>query len=129
MRTRHSVLALALLSVLSAISACKQKATTTPTPFPTTVELELNLSHIPNIHVYDDEVLSFRPVSGNVTVTFDQGLCRESSPLTGTHDAPAQCTIAPQTYKDDNPNIYNLTISGSNAVQYQVYVKHCVGCP
>jgi hypothetical protein len=127
MRTRHSVLALALLIVLSAISGCK---VSTPTTLrnPTTIEFELSPSHTPIINVYDNQVLSFRPKSGAVTVTFDQGLCRESGPQPGSHEAPAICTIAPQTYKDGNPNSYTLTISGSDGVQYQVYVKRCIGC-
>jgi hypothetical protein len=131
MRTRHSVLALALLIVLSAISGCRQEVSKTPTTLtnPTTIEFELSPSHTPIINVFDNQVLSFRPVSGAVTVTFDQGLCRESGPLPGSHDAPAVCTIAPQTYKDGNPNTYTLTVSGSDGVQYQVDVKHCIGCP
>jgi hypothetical protein len=130
MRTRHSVLALALLIVLSAISGCKQEVRTTPATLtnPTTIEFELSPYHTPIITVYDNQVLSWRPVSGAVTVTFDQGLCKESGPLHGTHDQPAVCTIARQTYQDDNPNPYKLTISGSEAVQYQVYVKRCIGC-
>jgi hypothetical protein len=131
MRTRHSVLALALLIVLSAISGCKQEVRTTPATLtnPTTIEFELSPYHTPIITVYDNQVLSWRPVSGAVTVTFDQGLCKESGPLHGTHDQPAVCTIARQTYQDDNPNPYKLTISGSEAVQYQVLVKRCIGCP
>jgi hypothetical protein len=128
MLTRHSVLALALLIVLSAISGCVSKTPTTLTN-PTTIEFELSPSHTPIITVYDNQVLSFRPKSDAVTVTFDQGLCKESSPLHGTHDAPAECTIAPQTYKDGNLNTYTLTVSGSDGVQYLVYVKHCIGCP
>jgi hypothetical protein len=130
MRTRHSVLALALLIVLSAISGCKQEVRTTPATLtnPTTIEFELSPYHTPIINIYDNQVLSWRPVSGAVTVTFDQGLCKESGPLHGTHDQPAVCTIARQTYQDDNPNPYKLTISGSEAVQYQVYVKRCIGC-
>jgi hypothetical protein len=130
MRTRHSVLALALLIVLSAISGCKRKVRTTPATLtnPTTIEFELSPYHTPIINIYDNQVLSWRPVSGAVTVTFDQGLCKESGPLHGTHDQPAVCTIARQTYQDDNPNPYKLTISGSEAVQYQVYVKRCIGC-
>jgi hypothetical protein len=131
MRTRHSVLALALLIVLSAISGCKQEVLTTPTTLtnPTTIEFELSPYHTPIINVYDNQLLSWRPVSGAVTVTFDQGLCKESGPLHGTHDQPAVCTIARQTYQDDNPNTYKLTISGSEEVQYRVYVKRCIGCP
>jgi hypothetical protein len=131
MRTRHSVLALALLIVLSAISGCKQEVRTTPATLtnPTTIEFELSPYHTPIITVYDNQVLSWRPVSGAVTVTFDQGLCKESGPLHGTHDQPAVCTIARQTYQDDNPNPYKLTISGSEPVQYQVLVKRCIGCP
>jgi hypothetical protein len=128
MRTRHSVLAFALLTVLSAISGCKRTTPTTLTN-PTTIEFELSPSHTPVIDVYDNQRLSFRPKSGAVTVTFDQRLCKESSPLHGTHDQSAVCTIAPQTYNDGNPNTYTLTISGSDGVQYQVDVKHCVGCP
>ncbi len=127
MRTRHSVLAFALLTVLSAISGCKHETPTTLTN-PTTIEFELSPSHTPIINIYDNQVLSWRPVSGAVTVTFGQGLCKESSPLHGTHEQPAVCTIARQTYNDDNPNSYTLTISGSDGVQYQVDVKHCIGC-
>jgi|SRR5690242_4744873 len=133
MRTRHSVLALALLIVLSTISGCR---TTTPGTLrnPTTIEFELSPSHTPIIYVYDNQVLQFRPVSGTVTLTFDDRdaehrLCKESSGLRGTHDAPAVCTIERQTYNDKDPNMYTLTISGSDAVQYQVYVKRCIGCP
>jgi hypothetical protein len=124
MRTRHSVLALAFLIVLSAISGCKREVP----PIQRTIEFELSPYHTPIINAYDNQVLSWRPVSGAVTVTFDQGLCKESGPLHGTHDQPAVCTIARQTYQDDNPNRYTLTISGSDGVQYQVYVKRCIGC-
>jgi len=137
MRTRHSVLALALLIVLSAISGCRQEAPTTPTTRttpttltnPTTIEFDLSPYHTPIINVYDDQVLQFRPSDSAVTVTFDQGLCKESGPLHGTPVQPAVCTIARQTYQDDKANTYKLTISGSDGVQYQVNVKHCIGCP
>ena len=120
MRTRHSVLALALLIVLSAISGCK------PQPEKT---IELTKYHTPVIYVYPGQVLRWRPSSGVVTLTFDQGLCKESGPVPGTPEKPAVCTIADQTFQDDNPNKYTLTVSGSQGVSYQVNVaKHCIGC-
>jgi hypothetical protein len=127
MRTRHSVLALALLIVLSAISGCKRKVTTSVS---TTGDIELSRYHTPVIYVYPGEVLRWRPSSGVVTLTFDQGLCKESGPVPGTPEKPAVCTIADQTFQDDNPNKYTLTVSGSQGVSYQVNVaKRCIGCP
>ena len=80
MRTRHSVLALALLFVLSAISGCKRKPTTSDHH-----RFELTPYHTPVIYVYEGQVLRLRPSSGAVTLTFDQGLCKESGPVPGTH--------------------------------------------
>ena len=126
MRTRHSVLALALLIVLSGISACKRKVTTTVS---TTGDIELSSYHTPDIYVFEGQVLRVRPSSGDLTLTFDQGLCKESAPVPGTPDKPAVCTIADQTFQDDNPNKYRLTVSGSDGVSYQVnVVKRCIGC-
>jgi hypothetical protein len=116
MRTRHSVLALALLLVLSAISGCKRQ-----------VNIELTPFHTPVIYVYEGQVLKFHPSSGDMTLTFDQRLCEESGPLHATLDHAAMCTIAKQTFRDDKPNIYTLTVSGSDGVTYQVYVKPCTG--
>lgn len=123
---RHSVSVLALLLILSAISGCKRQVTTSVS---TAGDIELSPYHTPIIYVYEGQVLRWRPSSGAVAVTFDQGLCKESGPLHGTHDQPAVCTIAKQTFDDDKPNIYTLTVSGSDAVQYQIYVKRCIGCP
>jgi hypothetical protein len=125
MRTRHSVLALALLIVLSAISGCKRNVTISVS---TTGDIELSPYHTPVIYVYPDQVLRWRPSSGDLTLTFDQGLCKESGPVHGTPQEPAVCTIAKQTFHGDEPNIYTLTVSGSDGVPYRVSVKPCKGC-
>jgi hypothetical protein len=117
MVTRHSVLALALLSVLSAISGCKRQ-----------VNIELSRYHTPVIYVYEGQVLKLHPSSGVMALTFDKGLCKESGPVRGiTPDHAAVCTIPEQTFNDDKPNIYTLTVSGSDGVSYEVYVKPCTG--
>jgi hypothetical protein len=117
MRTRHSVLALALLFVLSAISGCKRQVT-----------IELSRFHTPVIDVHEGQVLVLRSSSGAVTLTFDQGLCKETGPVRGTPDQPAQCTIAKQTFKgDEKKNTYTLTVSGSDGIPYQVNVTPCRG--
>jgi hypothetical protein len=125
MRTRHSVLALALLIVLSAISGCERKVTTS---IFTTGDIELSPYHTPIIYVYPGQVLRWRPTSGDLTLTFDQGLCKESGPVHGTPQEPAVCTIAKQNFHGDEPNIYTLTVSGSDGVPYRVSVKPCKAC-
>ncbi|MFL6304792.1 MAG: hypothetical protein ACJ72H_14760 [Candidatus Sulfotelmatobacter sp.] len=124
MRIRHSVSVLALLLILSAISGCKRLVTTSVS---TSGDIELSPYHTPVIYAYEGQVLKFHPSSGALTLTFDQGLCKESGPVHGTHDQPAVCTIAKQTFQDDNPNKYTLTVSGSDGVPYIVYVKPCTG--
>jgi hypothetical protein len=95
---------------------------------PATIEVKLSPNHTPIINVDDDQVLSWRPVSGAVTLTWDDpGLCEESSPLRATPDQPAVCTISPQT-EDGNPKSYIVTVSGSDGVPIQVDAKHCIGC-
>ena len=118
MVTRHSVLALALLFVLSAISGCKRQ-----------VDIELSRYHTPVIYVYEGQVLKLHPPKDSVlTLTFDKpGLCNETGLLRGTADQPAQSTIAKQTFHDNEPNIYYLTVSGSDGVTYPVQVKPCTG--
>jgi hypothetical protein len=119
MSTRHSVLALALLFVLSAISGCKRQVT-----------IELSRYLTPIIYAHEGQVLVWRPSSGVVTLTFDKGLCKETGPLRGTPDQPAECTIAKQIFNDKRPNIYTLTVSGpqgSADPPYEVYVKRCTG--
>lgn len=125
MRTRHSVLTLALLIVLSAISGCKREVTTSVS---ITGDIELSPFHTPVIYVYEGQILRWHPTSGVVTLTFDQGLCKETGPLHGTSEQAAECTIAKQNFHDDKPNIYTLTVSGSAGVTYQIYVKPCKGC-
>ena len=119
MRIRHSVSALTLLLILSAISGCK------PQPEKT---IELTKYHTPVIYVYEGQVIKFHPSEGDLTLTPDQGLCTESGPVHGTPDRPAVCTIARQTFHGDEPNKYKLTVSGSDGVSYQVAVKPCKGC-
>jgi hypothetical protein len=116
MVTRHSVLALSLLFVLSAISGCKRQ-----------VAIELSRYHSPVIYVNEGQVLKMRPSSGALTLTFDKGLCKESGPVHGSPEQPAVCTIANQTFDGDKPKIYTLTVSGSEAVQYEINVKRCTG--
>jgi hypothetical protein len=116
MITRHSVLALALLVVLLAIFGCKRQ-----------VDIELNRYHTPVIYVNEGKVLKVRPSSGALTLTFEKGLCKESGPVHGTPEQAAVCTIANQTFTGDKPNIYTLTVSGSEGVQYEVNVKRCTG--
>jgi hypothetical protein len=116
MRIRHSVSALALLLILSAISGCKRQVT-----------IELSPYHTPVIYVYEGQVLELHPSTGVMALAFDQGLCKESGPLRGTPDHAAVCTIAKQTFNGDKPNIYTLTVSGSDGVTYPVYVKPCTG--
>ena len=119
MRIRHSVSALALLLVLSAISGCKRQVT-----------IELSRYHTPVIYVFEDQVLELHPSTGIMTLTFDKGLCKESGPLRGTADHAAVCTIPKQTFNDDKPNIYTLTVSGSDEASYEVRVMRCKGlCP
>ncbi|HTF70998.1 MAG TPA: hypothetical protein VK638_50865 [Edaphobacter sp.] len=119
MRIRHSVSALALLLVLSAISGCKRQVT-----------IELSRYHTPVIYVYEGQLLELHPSTGVMTLTFDKGLCKESGPVRGTADHAAVCTIPKQTFNDDKPNIYTLTVSGSDGVSYEVNVKRCTGlCP
>ena len=125
MRTRHSVLALALLIVLSGISACKRKVTTTVS---TTGDIELSPYHTPDIYVFEGQVLRVRPSSGDLTLTFDQGLCTESGPVRGTPDHAAVCTIAKQDFRGRDSIKYTLTVAGSDGVPYNVYVKPCKGC-
>jgi hypothetical protein len=128
MRTRHSVLALALLIVLSAISGCAVKRRVATSVSDTGV-IELTPYHTPIIYIFAGQVLKWRPNSGAITLTFDQGLCKESAPVPGTPDRPAVCTIADQTFQNDKPNIYKLTVSGSDGVSFQVnVVKPCTGC-
>ena len=103
MGTRHSVLALALLFVLSAVSGCKREVTTSVS---STGDIELSPSHTPIITVYEGQVLRLHPTTGAIVVTFDQGLCTESGPVHGTPDQPAVCTIAKQkAFDDDKPNL------------------------
>jgi hypothetical protein len=117
MVTRHSVLALALLFVLSAISGCKRQ-----------VDIKLSRYHTPVIYVYEGQVLTLRPSTGVIALTFDKGLCEESGPVRDiTPDHAAVCTIPKQIFHDDKPNIYTLTVSGSDGVSYEVYVKPCTG--
>ena len=116
MVTRHSGLALALLFVLLATSGCKRQ-----------VDIELSRYHTPVIYVNEGQVLKVRPSSGALTLTFEKGLCKESGPVHGTPEQPAVCTIANQTFNGDKPNIYTLTVSGSEGVQYEVNVKRCTG--
>jgi hypothetical protein len=125
MGTRHSVLALALLIVLSAISGCRREVTTTVS---STGDIELSAHHTPVISVYEGQVLRWHPSTGAIVLTFDQGLCTESGPVHGTPDHAAVCTIAKQkAFDDDKPNTYTLTVSGSDGVVYQVDVKRCTG--
>jgi hypothetical protein len=122
MPIRHLVSALALLSVLSAISGCKRQ-----------VNIELSGHLTPIIYVHEGQVINWRPSSGVVTLTFDKGLCKESGPLRGTQDQPAQCSIAKQNFRDKKkPNIYTLTVSSPDgnvdpSATYQVNVKSCGG--
>ncbi len=121
MRIRHSVLALALLFVLSAISGCKRQ-----------VDIELNPNHLPTIYVYEGQVLKVRPSKSDLTFTLasQQGLCKESGPMRGTREQPPVCTIAKQSFDDDKPNTYTLTVSGSEPTTYNVNVFPCTGfCP
>ena len=122
MRTRHSVSALALLFVLSAISGCKRQ-----------VDLEFTPNHTPPIYVLEGQVLKLRPRTGALTLTVDkEGLCEKSGFVPGgSTDQPAQCTIAKQkTFNGDEPNKYNLTVSGSDGATYEVNVIPCTGfCP
>ena len=62
MRTRHSVLALALLIVLSAISGCKRKVTTSVS---TTGDIELSRYHTPVIYVYQVKSSGGAPVAAS----------------------------------------------------------------
>jgi hypothetical protein len=119
MNTRHSVLALASLFVLSAICGCKRRKRQ--------VNIKLTPYHTPVIYVLEGQVLRVRPTEGVLTLTPERGLCKESGPVRGTRDQPAECTIANQTFDDDKPNKYTLTVSGSDEVIYQVYVKPCTG--
>jgi len=96
---------------------------------PATIEVKLSPNHTPIINVDDDQVLSWRPVSGAVTLTWDDpGLCEESSPLRATPDQPAVCTIKKQQDQSGNPTSYTVTVSGSDGVPIQVDAKHCIGC-
>jgi hypothetical protein len=128
MRTRHSVLALALLIVLSAISGCRQAATSVTDKG----DIELSSYHTPIIYIFAGQVLTWHPSrnSGAITLTFDQGLCKETGPLHGTPDRSAVCTtIADQTFRNHEPNKYKLTVSGSDEVSFEVnVVKPCTGC-
>ena len=84
MRIRHSVSALALLFVLSAIPGCKRQ-----------VDIELSPYHTPVIYVLEGQVLNVHSKSSVVTLTFDKpGLCKETGLLRGTPEQPAICTIA-----------------------------------
>ena len=125
MVTRHSVLALTLLFVLSAISGCKEaEKTLTMTKYLT-----------PVILIQEGQVLKLRPSSGTVTLTFEKGLCKESGPMLSTFEKPAGCTIDQQTFDGDKPKSYTVTVSrpdGSADPPYQVDVvqykpKPCTG--
>jgi hypothetical protein len=127
MVTRHSVLALTLLFVLSAISGCKPEA-----------EKTLNMTRYltPAIYIQEGQVLKLRPSRGDVvTLTFEKGLCKESGPVRSTFDQPAGCTIAQQTFDGDKPKTYTVTVSrpdGSADPPYEVDVvqkmtKPCTG--
>jgi hypothetical protein len=124
MRIRHSVTALALLMILSAISGCKRVTTSVST----TGDIELSRYHTPVITVYEGQVLKFHPSSdsGDITVTFDKGLCEESAPVHGSPAQPARCTVAKQTNRT-NPTRYTLTVSGSDGIPYVVIAKPCTG--
>ena len=123
---RYSVFALALLFVLSAISGCKPEAEKT---------LDMTDYLTPVIYIQEGQVLKLRPSSGVVTLTFGKGLCTESGPVRSTHEQPAGCTIAQQTFDGDKPKTYTLTVSrpdGSADPPYEVHVvqkkvKPCTG--
>jgi hypothetical protein len=122
MRTRHSVSALAVLLLLSAISACKKQQRVT------TLELR-NLT--PILVVYEGQVLEWEPEnqSSSVTVTLPVGLCEGlSGPVNATHSRPAQCTIAKQGIRDDEVKTYAYTLSSAGGSgDPEVLVKRCTG--
>jgi hypothetical protein len=122
MSTRQSVSAVAVLLLLSAISACKTQ------PRVTTLELR-NLT--PILVVYEGQVLKWEPESQNssVTVTLPVGLCeRLSGPVNATHNRPVQCTIAKQNIRDDESKTYSYTLSGTGGSDPDLVVKRCLGC-
>jgi hypothetical protein len=117
MRILHSVSALALLLVLSAIAGCERQVT-----------IELSPYHTPVIYVCEDQVLKLHPSKNVMALTFDEGLCKESGPVRGiTPDHAAVCTIAKQTFNGRKSINYTLTVSGSEEVTYIVNVKPCTG--
>ena len=66
MGTRHSILALALLFVLSAISGCRREVKTSVS---TTGDIELSAHHTPVIYVYEGQVLRWHPTTGAIVLT------------------------------------------------------------
>jgi ABC-type oligopeptide transport system substrate-binding subunit len=122
MSTRQSVSAVAVLLLLSAVSACKKQQRIT------TLELR-NLT--PILVVYEGQVLQWEPESqsSSVTVTLPVGLCEGlSGPVNATHNRPAQCTIAKQNIRDDESKTYTYTLSGTGGGDPDVVVKRCIGC-
>ncbi|MCU1247126.1 MAG: hypothetical protein JWQ49_155 [Edaphobacter sp.] len=123
MRIRPSISALSLLLVFSTISGCKKVRT-----------FELSPGLTPIIHAREGDVLRWRSTADrdSVTITPDEGLCKETGPFRPSRNQTVQCTIAKQKDRSAEETLHTYTIVSPQgpsdpSVKYYVVVRPCKG--